>query len=142
MRHKVPAIALRRKSVVLGPRLAAQATRPSPAGTPHRGHEPPRRPPIVAVAVAVAALLAGCGTTNLIDPHGAEQSVVNVVTRQTGFRPTDVNCPSGVRAKVGVTFDCQFTGPEPKPYVAHVRIETVRGKRVEFFVATEPLGSS
>jgi hypothetical protein len=102
------------------------------------------RRPISALALvtAVAVLLAGCGTTNLIDPHGAEQSVVNVVARQTGFRPTDVRCPSGVRAKVGVTFDCHFTGPEPKPYVAHVRVETVSGKRVEFFVATEPVGPS
>jgi uncharacterized protein DUF4333 len=93
-----------------------------------------------ALTVLVAGLLvAGCGT-NTIKPNGAEQSVVDVVARQTGFHPTDVACPSGVAAKVGVTFDCSFTGPEPKPYVAHMRIAGVHGARVEFVVDTEPAG--
>lgn len=94
----------------------------------------------VAVAVLAAApLVAGCGTS-IIKPRGAAQSVVDAVARQTGLRPTDVKCPSGVDAKVGGTFDCDFTGPEPKPYVAHMRITAVHGQRVEFVVKTEPTG--
>jgi hypothetical protein len=89
--------------------------------------------------LAAGLLLAGCGT-NRIQPKGAAQSVVDVVARQTGFHPTDVACPSGVAAKVGVSFDCSFTGPEPKPYVAHLRIASVHGTRVEFVVDTEPAG--
>jgi hypothetical protein len=89
--------------------------------------------------LAAAILVTGCGM-NTIKPQGAELSVANVVAQQTGFRPTDVKCPSGVEAKVGKTFDCHFTGPEPKPYVAHVRILMVQGKRVDFFVNTRPIG--
>jgi hypothetical protein len=92
-----------------------------------------------ALVVAAGILLAGCGTAT-IKQHGAEQSVASVVAQQTGFRPTDVKCPSGVEAKVGNTFDCHFTGPEPKPYVAHVRITNVQGQRVVFFVNSRPSG--
>lgn len=88
------------------------------------------------LALPVAAV-AGCGTAT-IRPDGAQRSVTDVVVRDTGFRPTDVRCPSDVEAKVGGTFDCTFTGPEPKPYVAHVRIEKVDGETVRFFVTTQP----
>ena len=87
--------------------------------------------------IASALLLGGCGQA-VIKPAGAQRSVADVVSRQTGFRPTDVRCPSGVDAKVGGSFDCHFTGPEPKPYVAHVRIISVRGPRVEFYITTVP----
>jgi hypothetical protein len=90
--------------------------------------------------ILVAGLtLAGCAA-NRIKPNRAEQSVVDVVAKQTGFHPTDVACPSGVPPEVGVTFDRSFTGPEPKPYVAHMRIAGVHGARVEFVVNTEPTG--
>jgi len=66
--------------------------------------------------LAAVALPAGCGTST-IRAGGAEQSVANVVVQKTGFHPTDVTCPSGVRATVGTTFDCHFNGPEPRPYM-------------------------
>lgn len=92
-----------------------------------------------ATVLAAAILLAGCGKAT-IKPAGAAKSVVDVIARDTGFRPTDVKCPSGVEAKVGKTFDCHFTGPEPKPYVAHMRITEVKGERVVFFVDSHPSG--
>jgi hypothetical protein len=92
-----------------------------------------------ALILGAAVLLADCGKKT-VKPDGAEQSVADVVTRQTGFGPTDVKCPSGVEAKVGNTFDCHFTGPETKRYVAHVRITEVQGQRVVFFVTTLPSG--
>lgn len=98
--------------------------------------------PAVPLALAVALGLpavAGCGKST-IKPDGAQRSVADVVAGQTGFRPTDVHCPSGVEAKAGGTFDCTFTGPEPKPYVAHVEIRAVDGAKVRFFVRTEPSG--
>lgn len=70
-------------------------------------------------------------------PEGAEQSVVGVVSRETGFRPKDVRCPSDVEAEVGGTFQCQFTGPEG-PYVAYMKIRDVDGERVVFRVVTRP----
>ena len=86
----------------------------------------------------VAVQLAGCSSKATIKPDGAAQSVVDVVSKQTGFHPTDVHCPSGVEAKVGGQFDCHFTGPEGTPYVANMRITKVDGERVEFDVKTHP----
>jgi hypothetical protein len=68
----------------------------------------------------------------------AAQSVVDVVAKQTGFRPTDVSCPSGVEAKVGRQFDCRFTRPEGKPYTAHLRVTKVDGEAVLFDVNSRP----
>lgn len=68
-------------------------------------------------------------------PEGAAQTVVDVVAENTGFRPTDVTCPSGVEAKVGQQFECQFTGPEG-PYTAYMQITTVDGQFVEYSITT------
>ncbi|TSE01680.1 DUF4333 domain-containing protein [Skermania sp. ID1734] len=84
-----------------------------------------------APAVVSALLLASCSAT--IKPEGAAKSVVDVVSRQTGFHPSDVECPSGVKAKVGTEFDCHFTGPDG-PYTAHMRITKIDGDDVQFDV--------
>ena len=42
--------------------------------------------------------------------------------------------PSGVEAKVGVQFDCHFTGPEGKEYTANMKITRVNGAEVDFAV--------
>ena len=70
-----------------------------------------------------------------IVPEAAAQTVVAVVSQNTGFQPTDVTCPSGVAAKVGQRFECQFTGPEG-PYTAYLEITTVDGQYVEYAIAT------
>ncbi len=79
-----------------------------------------------------------CSGKPTVKPEGAAQSVVEVVSKQTGFRPADVSCPSGVEAKVGVQFDCHFTGPEGKPYTAHMKITKVDGETVLFDVRSRP----
>ncbi len=94
---------------------------------------------VAPVALVASVALAACGTAT-IKTDGAEKSVTDVVARQTGFHPKDVKCPSGVEAKAGKTFDCHFTGPEPKPYVAHMRVTAVNGEKVTFFVSTAPAG--
>ncbi|WP_231985457.1 DUF4333 domain-containing protein [Mycobacterium sp. E796] len=88
--------------------------------------------------LAAAALLTACHAKSTVKPDGAAQSVVDVVSSQTGFHPNDVHCPSGVEAKVGQEFDCHFTGPEGKQYTAHMRITKVDGERVEFDVRSRP----
>lgn len=94
---------------------------------------------VAGMLVSLSALqLTGCGGKSTIKPEGAAKSVVDVVSRQTGFRPTDVSCPSGVEAKVGGEFDCHFTGPEGKPYTAHMRITKVEGEDVVFDVRSRP----
>jgi hypothetical protein len=89
---------------------------------------------ILLVTIAPTA----CSSKTTVKADGAAQSVVDVVSNQTGFRPTDVHCPSGVEAKVGGQFDCHFTGPEGKQYTANMRITKVDGQRVDFAVNTHP----
>jgi hypothetical protein len=83
-----------------------------------------------ALVGAVVLQLAGCSKST-IKPEGAAQYVTDRVSQMTGFKPTDVSCPSGVEAKVGVEFDCHFTGPEG-PYTAHLKIAKVQGEEVFF----------
>jgi Domain of unknown function (DUF4333) len=89
---------------------------------------------------ALAVMVGGCGRA-VITRSGAEQAVAQLVERKTGFPPAGVTCPSGVQAKVGKSFDCRFTGPGRRPYVAHVRIVAVHGSQANFFIATQPAGS-
>lgn len=84
----------------------------------------------------LAVVVSGCGSK--IDPNGAAKSVVDVVSRETKFKPKDVTCPDGVDAEVGVEFDCKFTGPEGTPYTAHMKVTKVEGDDVEFYVQSRP----
>jgi hypothetical protein len=99
-------------------------------------HTAAMRTALVVLIASLATVLAGCGST--IKPEGAAQSVVDLVSKQTGFKPTDVKCPSGVDAEVGKEFECHFTGPENKDYVAHMKVTKVEGEDVEFYIKTEP----
>ncbi|MCV7075712.1 DUF4333 domain-containing protein [Mycobacterium szulgai] len=92
----------------------------------------------VACIGLIALQTAGCSRKSTVKPEGAAQSVVDVVSKQTGFHPSDVHCPSGVEAKVGGQFDCHFTGPEGKPYTAHMRITKVDGDQILFDVQSRP----
>ena len=89
------------------------------------------------VLAALAVLVSGCGGATL-KPEGAAKSVVDVVSRQTKFKPTDVSCPSGVDAKVGVEFDCKFTGPEGKEYTAHMKVTKIDGDNVDYYIESKP----
>jgi Domain of unknown function (DUF4333) len=87
---------------------------------------------------AVALQLTGCSATvktNTVRPERAAQAVTELVSQKTGFNPTDVTCPSGVEAKVGVEFQCHFTGPEG-PYTADVKITKVNGEDLEWDIKT------
>jgi Domain of unknown function (DUF4333) len=91
---------------------------------------------LVVVVASLAMVLAGCGST--IKPDGAAQSVVDLVSKQTGFKPNDVKCPSGVDAEVGKEFECHFTGPEGKEYAAQMKVTKVEGDDVQFYIKTAP----
>ena len=94
------------------------------------------RTALVVLMASLAMVSAGCGST--IKPEGAAGSVTDLVSKQTGFKPTDVKCPSGVDAQVGKQFECHFTGPEGKPYTAHLRVTKAEGADVEFYIKTAP----
>jgi Domain of unknown function (DUF4333) len=91
---------------------------------------------LLVLTAALAVFVSGCGSK--INPDGAAKSVVDVVSKQTKFKPTDVSCPSGVDAAVGTEFNCTFTGPEGKPYTAHLKVTKIDGDNVEFYVQSRP----
>ena len=82
-------------------------------------------------------LLSACGGSASIDPGATAHYVEDFVFQHTGFRATDVTCPSGIPARAGGRFNCHFTGPEG-PYTAYMRILNVKGRRVLFGVKTQP----
>ena len=90
---------------------------------------------VAALFIGVAVLgLSSCG--KVIDAESAQKSVTDFVAQNTEFTPNDVKCPSGMEAKVGVEFDCTFTGPDGD-YVAHLKITKVDGSNVEYDVETK-----
>ena len=91
---------------------------------------------LLVLASVLAVFVSGCGST--INPDSAAKSVVDVVSRQTKFKPKDVSCPDGVDASVGTEFDCTFTGPEGMQYTAHMKVTKVDGGNVEFYVQSRP----
>ena len=93
------------------------------------------RTALVVLVASLTLTLAGCGST--IKPEGAAQSVVDLVSKQTGFKPKDVKCPSGVDAEVGKEFECHFTGPEGKDYTAQMKVTKVEGENVEFYIQSK-----
>jgi hypothetical protein len=85
------------------------------------------------VGLAVVGL-SGCSKS--IDAESAQKSVTDFVAEKTEFTPNDVKCPSGTDAKVGIEFDCTFTGPDGDS-VAHLKITKVDGSNVEYDVETK-----
>ncbi|MDX1890895.1 DUF4333 domain-containing protein [Mycolicibacterium sp. 050158] len=89
----------------------------------------------VALVIGAAVLgVGGCG--KVIDADSAQKSVTDFVKQKTKFTPNDVRCPSGTDAKVGVEFDCTFTGPDGN-YVAHLKITKVDGSDVLYDIETK-----
>jgi Domain of unknown function (DUF4333) len=91
---------------------------------------------VVVPVAALALLLAGCGTLVII-PKGAETVIRNLVKQHTGETATNVNCPSGVHAKAGNTFNCRFSANGHK-YIAHMDILRIKGTSVYYNVSTSP----
>ncbi|MEA2172167.1 MAG: hypothetical protein QOF76_5467 [Solirubrobacteraceae bacterium] len=76
------------------------------------------------------------GCEKFIQADGAEKTIRNFVATNTQAEARNVECPSGVKATVGNTFDCHFDGPDGK-YVAHMKVRSVDGARVLFDILTE-----
>ena len=73
--------------------------------------------------------------TATVIPEAAAQTIRDFLYEKFGFVATDVRCPSGVEAKVGQEFQCQFTGPEG-PYTAYMRITKVDLPSILFDINT------
>ena len=87
------------------------------------------RASVIALA-AFALFLAACGEKT-IKADAAEETVSGLIADQTGFEADDMKCPDDVKAEVGATFECTFTGPEG-PYVADVEVTEVDGEDATF----------
>ena len=94
-----------------------------------------------AVLTACVSLpLAACGKSVILE-RPTEQLVSDAVYHHTGFRPTDVRCPSGVSARVGGRFQCHFSGPDG-PYTAYMRITSVHGQHVTYDIQSHRNGQT
>ena len=96
-----------------------------------------RRLAALVAVVASVTLLSACGGSGAIDPAVPMKYIDDVEFQQTGFRPVDVRCPSGIPARQGGRFNCHFTGPEG-PYTAYLRIVKVHGHRAAFQLDSQP----
>jgi hypothetical protein len=65
-----------------------------------------RRVITLPLAVALVALIAGCGETS-IDQKGAE-GLARKVGNSGTVKLKSVSCPSGLKAKKGADFDCDL----------------------------------
>jgi hypothetical protein len=91
----------------------------------------------IALALIVGLAASGCGNKKEVIATGAEKTVTRFIAAKTPATAHDVSCPSGVEAKVGNTFDCTFDDQTGKHYVAHMRILSVNGTRVNFHIQSE-----
>ena len=65
----------------------------------------------LAVPLALAAAIAGCGETR-IDADKAEGLIRDLVSERVGAKVATVACPDGITAKKGVTFSCRVAGTD------------------------------
>lgn len=66
-----------------------------------------------------------------VDHADAEKFITDQVAQQTGDTLTDVSCPSGVEAKVGVQFDCHFTDAGGS-YTVHMKIQKIEDQGITY----------
>ena len=69
----------------------------------------PRQRISLALPIAAAAMLAGCGSTTEIDPPRPRAPFGDAVKVGGLTTAKSVSCPSGVKAKKGDTFTCDAT---------------------------------
>ena len=62
--------------------------------------------PALALTVAAAFVVAGCGE-NTLDTKAVEKAIADNIARQIGDRPRSVVCPDSIAAKKGGTFTCR-----------------------------------
>lgn len=105
-----------------------------------REQEGVRRTGLLIVCLALPFAGCGEGAESTLRQQATERTVTRFVARRTGYRPTDVHCPSGVPAEVGTRLQCHFTGPDG-PYTAYIRVLRVEGERVMDHIVTRPTRS-
>lgn len=85
----------------------------------------------VLLAVAGAALLAGCSSTPSVSQSKVEDQISTQLETQVGQKPDAVDCPGDLTGKVGEKMTCELTAGSDKLDVA-VDVTAVDGKQVKF----------
>ena len=89
----------------------------------------PLRP--ILLAVASAALLAGCSSTPSVSQSQVEDKISSGLKEQVGQEPDSVDCPGDLEGKVGTTMDCSLTAGSDTLGVT-VKVDKVDGDNVNF----------
>jgi hypothetical protein len=93
---------------------------------------------LVAVAWASLALLGGCKMSvhlgkNEVSKADVETEVAKDLAAKVSQPEPKVTCPSGLRAKVGASLDCDLRAQgDTDVYVVHVVVASVKDGKVHF----------
>jgi hypothetical protein len=89
--------------------------------------------------LGAVALLSGCkasvsiGGTNEVAKSEVESQVATELAAKVNQATPDVTCPSGLKAKVGASIDCQLVAQgDTASYPVHVVVDTVTNGKVHF----------
>lgn len=82
---------------------------------------------ILVAPLLAAALLAGCGAGDVIDPNKTEIAVRFDVREATGEKVESVSCPSDVPVDVGTRFVCEVKSGSGRDALAELEITSEQG---------------
>lgn len=86
------------------------------------------------MAIAAAALLAGCGGQSVLIASRSAQMVERFVFDHFAIH-VRASCPSGVPAVAGQTYSCSFEAPDGR-YVARIKVLSVHGTATRNEIST------
>lgn len=87
----------------------------------------PRIPLLLVLPLAAAAILAGCGAADAIDPRKAELALRYDVEEATGEEVGTVECPADIPVSVGTRFTCRVEASSGEVAVAELEITSDSG---------------
>lgn len=104
---------------------------------------PPRALAVLALAIAAAILVAGCGGGTDVDRTKASETVrASLESKREGFgtEVEAVDCPGGVKVEPGTHFECEVRWPDGKVAYAQLRIRDAEADLSLESLTQEPRG--
>jgi hypothetical protein len=85
---------------------------------------------VAVLAVPCALALGACGGSSPTIAQHSEKSLAQTgLEKVTNTPAKSIDCPTGVQAKVGVTFDCHLTMNDGTQFLFTERVDQVSGKQ-------------